>query len=276
MNLKANNIILTGATRGLGLSHAHCLAKQGYNLAIVDISEDACSVYGETDSVESLKKSLTYDGNKIEFYACDLTDAETTKKVFTQINEDFGSIGGLVANAGGDVSGNDSRASGGKATNNSILISQENHDQIFDRNYLTCFNSLRAVIPHMQKNKYGKIVTTSSISAGYGVDKETAYSVAKAAVAHLTRCVAVELRDFDINVNCISPGGTLTGRFQATIKDRSKEDKEKIFNEDASFLKKPADPAYISSVVKFLISEDSDYISGQVVRIDGGQITSPV
>ena len=269
-------IIITGGTRGLGLSHANFLAGKGYHLALVDISRDAGAVYQESDSMENLLDELRSKGVRVEFYGCDLTNPEVTYQIFHNIISDFNGVDGVVSNVGGDVIGRDSRASGGKALKNTIEISQENHDEIFDRNYLTCFNTLRAIIPHFKEKKTGKIVTTTSISAGYGVEKETAYAISKSAVLHLTRCVATELRDYDVNVNCIAPGATLTGRFMATMESRSQVDKEKIFATDASFLKKPADPKYVSSVVEFLLSPASDYISGQVIRIDGGQFTTPM
>ena len=81
---------------------------------------------------------------------------------------------------------------------------------------------------------------------------------------------------FGVIINCIAPGATLTGRFRATLQNRSKEDKEKIMSKGKSILTRPAEPEYISSVVNFLLSDESKYISGQVIRIDGGQLTSPI
>ena len=94
-----------------------------------------------------------------------------------------------------------------------------------DRNYLTCFNSVQAASPLLKKQKFGTIVPTSSMTANQGSDIEVSYSVAKTAVAQLTRSAAVSLRDYNITVNSIAPGGTLTGRFLATVKQRSKKDR---------------------------------------------------
>ena len=270
------NIIITGGTRGLGLSHANYLSSKGFNLALVDISTTACEVYNETTKLEDLIGKLSTSGLINKFYQCDLTIFEQTQEIFNNIINDFGVVQGAVFTAGGDIVGTDKNAAGGKAKKNNFEISEKDHNAIFDRNYKTTLNSLKSIIPHFKKNKNGKIITTSTISANYGVPQETAYSIAKAAVVQLTKSVAVEMRPFGVNVNCIAPGATLTGRFKETIKNRSKEDKEKIYSDDKSILMKAALPEYISSVVHFLLSNSSKYISGQVIRVDGGQNTTPM
>lgn len=273
-NNSKKNIIITGATRGLGLSHSKYLIRNGYNIALVDISENACSIYDEVHKLNDLLNELNQSG-KARFYSCDLTNLENTYSVFNQINDEFGNLDGFVFNAGGDIIGNDQNASGGKAKNNSLLIDIDDHDSIFDRNYRTCLNSIKSAIPILKQQKYGKIITTASVSAGYGVSKETSYSIAKAAVIHLTRSTASELRGDNISVNCIVPGPTLTGRFKNTINQRTKNDNKKIKG-GHSFLTKVAEPIEISYFVEFLLSNKSNYISGQVIRIDGGQFTSPI
>ena len=270
------NIIITGATRGLGLSHALYLSKHGHNLALVDISKSACRAYGDIKNIDELLLDLSSNNTINRFYECDLTNFLNTKNVFKRIINDFKNIHGCVCNAGGDVTGSDRSASGGKATINNFEINDEDHEIVFSRNYKTTLNSIKSIISHFKVNKYGKIVTTSSISANFGVVQETAYSISKAAIIQLTRSVATEMRPYGICINSIAPGGTMTSRFKATLQNRSKEDKEKILNKSKSYLTKPAIPEYISSVVNFLLSDESKYITGQVIRVDGGQFTSPI
>ena len=270
------NIVITGGTRGIGLNHAKYLAAQGHNLALIDISENACDVYGELSSVDKLLDQLSKNNTKNRFYKCDLTNYSDTIKIFNNIVSDYNKIDGCVFNVGGDVVGTDQNASGGKAKNNNYEIDIFDHDIIFNRNYRTTLNSFRAILPHFKEQESGKIVTTSSASANYGVTQETAYSISKSAVIQLTRSIAAEMRPYGINVNCIAPGGAFSGRFKATLEDRSKEDREKILSTHNSILLQPALPEHISSVVSFLLSNESQYISGQVIRIDGGQSTSPI
>jgi len=270
------NLIVTGATRGLGLNHVLYLSKEKYNLAIIDISEEASNVYGEMSSVKRLITKLNKNNTKNIFYKCDLTNFKETKEVFSQIFKDFKKIHGCVFNAGGDVSGKSKKADGSKPKQNDLRISSEDNDVIMNRNYLTCFNSIKAIAPYMKKQKFGSIVTTSSMTANQGVEIEISYSVAKTAIAQLTRSTAVNLRKYGVNVNSIAPGGTSTGRFLSTIKDRSKKDREKIFSKSSSKFLKPADMKDISSVVSFLLSEKASYVSGQIIRIDGAQSPYPI
>ena len=270
------NILITGGTRGLGLNHALYLSNEKNNIILVDISDKACGVYGEMSSIKNLLSLLNKNNTNNSFYKCDLTDLDQTTKVFKKIFRDFKVIDGFVFNAGGDIAGKSSNADGAKPKNNDLEISSKDNQIIMDRNYLTCFNSLKASVPFLKKQKYGSIVTTSSVTANQGVEKELSYSVAKSAVAQITRSTALILRDYNVNVNSIAPGATLTGRFKSTIKNRSKKDREKFFSKSSSSLLRPAKMDNISSVVSFLLSEKASYISGQVIRIDGGQSPYPI
>ena len=134
--------------------------------------------------------------------------------------------------------------------------------------------TIQQVIPYMKKQGFGKVITVSSVNAVFGVEKETAYSVAKAGVLQLTRSLAKELRKDGINVNCIMPGPVKTGRFMSTLKGRNKHDLEKI--NSTSKLDRVANPDDISPVVEFLFSDASDFISGELIRVDGGLFPQPM
>ena len=268
------NILITGGTRGLGLEYARHLSNKAYNIGLTDISENACKVYKEVNSIEEILSELEANGSKTWCEFADLTNSKEAEQVVKNFVDYYGKIDGVITSAGGDISGNDSDASGGKAENNSFFISFSEHENIFQRNYYTCLNTLRAVVPYMQEQKSGKIVTVSSVNAAFGVEKETTYSVAKSSILQLTRSLAKELRKDGINVNCIMPGPTKTGRFLSTLKGRNPHDLKGI--ESTAKLDRVALPKDISPVVEFLLSESSDFISGEVIRVDGGLFPQPV
>jgi 3-oxoacyl-[acyl-carrier protein] reductase len=268
------NILITGGSRGLGLEYAMYLSKKGYNIGLTDISKEACTIYGESSSIESIINNLNKNNAKAWFWPADLTNQEETNLMVNEFISKFGIINGLITNAGGDIAGRGKNAEGGKAINNSFFIDKTEHENIFDRNYYTCFNTLKAVIPYMKKQGFGKVITVSSVNAVFGVEKETAYSVSKAGVLQLTRSLAKELRKDGINVNCIMPGPVKTGRFMSTLQGRNKHDLEKI--NSTSKLDRVANPDDISPVVEFLFSDASDFISGELIRVDGGLFPQPM
>lgn len=261
------NVLITGGTRGLGLEYARYLASEGYNIGLSDISENACRIYNEAESVDQILADLKGRGVDAWFKTADLTDRQQAIDLIEAFVQYFGQIHAVVANAGGDISGSDDDAAGGKAENNSFFITDEEHSNVFARNYDTCLNTLRAVTPKLTSQGFGKIITVSSINAAFGVEKETTYSTAKAAVLQLTRSLATEVRKDGVNVNCIMPGPVRTGRFMATVADRNPHDLE--FLVAKSRLERVAETSDVSPVVGFLLSTASDFVSGEVIKIDG-------
>jgi 3-oxoacyl-[acyl-carrier protein] reductase len=224
--------------------------------------------------VEALVEQLAEKTEKVVFYAADLSTQDAADDLVERASRDFETIDAVIANAGGDIKGDDAKASGGKADANSFFVNYDDHESIFKRNYYTCLHTLRSVVPILVNQGYGKIITISSVSGGFGVPKETSYATAKAAVVHLTRCLAVELRDKGINVNCIMPGPITTGRFMATLESRNSHDLKDM--QSSLGLTRIGKPEDICPVVEFLLSSGSDFISGQIIRVDGGLFSQPV
>lgn len=274
MNKIVKNVLISGGSRGLGLEYARYLAAKGYNVGITDISRNACSVYDEVASVEQLLDELSAEGGVPWFEAADLTDPAQANVMLESYLRKYGEIHGVVTNAGGDISGADENAAGGKAENNTFMISSVEHERIFKRNFDTCYNLLKAVVPVMKAQGFGKIVTISSINAAFGVERETSYSIAKAGVIQLTRCLAKELRPNGINVNCLVPGPVKTGRFLATLKGRNAHDLESLHSEAG--LERTGRPSDISPVIEFLLSPAADFVSGSILKVDGGLINQPL
>src|SRR6185437_11137789 len=126
--------LVTGGTRGLGLACSRFLASAGWDVAATDISERACSVYGEVESLDDLLTDLERRGARARFYPADLTQESQALALVEAVEHDLGPITGLVTLAGGDIRGHDDRAAGGKAPNNTAFVAWDDFTAIFERN----------------------------------------------------------------------------------------------------------------------------------------------
>src|SRR5206468_9050912 len=145
----------------------------------------------------------------------DVTDEGEVKRIARGIRETWGKIDVLVANAGGDIgAGGTGVGRGGRPSpDDAVGIPLADIRAVLDRNLLSCILCCREVAPEMMAQKSGRIITIGSIAGCFGRDDGVIYSVAKAGVHEYTRCLAAQLRPYNIPVNCIAPGGTVTNRF---------------------------------------------------------------
>ena len=261
------NIIITGATRGLGLNHAKILSRVNSNkIILTDISKTASTAFGQSDKL--LLQELVLKKNVSVVYG-NLNKQKDIVSILKKIKIIFkDKIDTVICNAGGDIPGNSSNAFGNKAKINDYMISTKQFDNIFKRNFSTSFNILKSIIPIMKKNNYGKIITISSINAITDLSNEFSYSIAKNSIIHYTNILARDLMKFNINVNCVCPGPTMSTRFMYTLSQR-KLDEQKIINKKRG-LKRVAKPDDISKIVKFLLSKDAEVFTGQLFIADYG------
>ena len=267
---KKPTILVTGATRGIGLNFCKFISKKSWNIILIDISKKAHSVYKESNKLSAIKKELE-NNNNVSFHFSDLTSEKNVISLFKKLKQKKIFINGLVNFAGGDIIGNDLNASGGKPKNNNIFIDSNDFKNVYNRNYLTTYLMCKEFIKMNQDHKEkSKIVNISSISGTYGVNEEFAYSSAKSNIIYLTRSLASYTRKFNINVNCIAPCGTTSGRFLETMKLRGEKDRSRLNKEGLEGFASLND---VSKVVYFFLSDLSDFVSGQILRIDGGENT---
>ena len=147
----------------------------------------------------------------------DLTKGADIDRVVEETSRSLGPIDILVHNAGGDIA-----AAGGKPDPNDVVnINEEDVRAVLDRNLLSTILTCQAVARGMMQRRSGRIITIGSVAAFKGRTNGSIYAVAKAGVTHFTRCLADQLRPFDITVNCIAPGDTRTGRFLGHARGRS-------------------------------------------------------
>jgi len=245
MILKDCSAIVTGGSRGIGATIALKMAEQGADIAVIDISE--------TDSTKQIIDKITKMGRRCEFYKTDISSFSETKIVIEKIIADFERIDILVNNAG---------------INQDRVIwkmTEEQWDDVIAVNLKGYFNTIKHISPFFKEQKHGKIVNITSINGIRGKFGQTNYSASKAGIIGLTKSAAKDLGRFSINVNAVAPGfiiTDMTDKLPDEIKEQSM--KEIILN-------KAGTPEDVANAVLFLSSEMAGHITGEVLKVDGGQ-----
>ncbi len=245
--------LVTGSSRGLGRHYALTLARCGADVAIHDVNASAASQFGEAESGEQVVEEIQALGRKSAFFTADLADAGQTETLVNDVIGALGQIDILINNAGGDIGANTPRPD----PNDALDIDPDDIRSVVERNVLTTMYTCKYAGQHMRERRTGKIVNVGSVAGHVPARQGIIYAAAKAANSHYTRCLAEELRPFDVNVNCIAPAATFTGRFLATrdVPDQS----------DRSRLQRIAEPEDMASIVLFLVGAGSDYLTGETI-----------
>ncbi len=263
---------VTGSSRGLGRAIATHLGLLGAAVAVHGTTPTSARAFDEAESLDQVARDLAARaGGRVLAVWGDLTDAQQVQSAVGKIRAEFGRIDILVANAGGDIgSAGTFGPGGGKPPHNDcVLISVDDIRTVLDRNLLSCILTCREVAPEMMARRSGRIVTIGSIDGLDPREGGAIYASAKAAVHHYTRCLAAQLRPFNIAVNCVAPGGTLTARFLAT----GQADPAVLDRGDT--LEGYGRPEDTARAVEFFVTDMGRHVSGQVLRVDGGAPPSP-
>lgn len=258
---------VTGSSRGIGRVVASHLASLGARVAVHGTSLYSTRAFGEADSLEAVAEAIAQEHDVEALPVCgDLTDEATVKKAAAEIRQRFGRVDILVNCAGGDIGAQGVQgANFGKAHgNDAVHIAWDDLRTILDRNLMTCILACREVAPAMMERRSGWIVNIGSIAGLEGNETEAIYSTAKAAVHEYSRCLAALLRPYDVRVNVVAPGPIVTPRFLAT---RPIDEGRKL---TAGTLERYGWPIEVARAVAFLVTDESSFISGQVLRVDGG------
>ncbi len=238
--------LITGATRGIGKQIAITLAKEGYNIAL--------NYRKENEDLENAKKEIAELGVEVLAVQGDVSKYEDCERFVKEIIEKFGHIDVLVNNAG--------------ITRDCLLIRMKEEDfkQVIDTNLGGTYNVTKNVISYMMKAHSGRIINISSVVGIVGNAGQTNYSASKAGIIGFTKSLAKEVASRNILVNAIAPGFIET--------DMTGVLKEEIKNEIAKNIpmKRMGSAQEVAKVVKFLTSDDSSYITGQVINVDGGMV----
>ena len=238
--------LITGATRGIGKEIALELAANGFDIAV--------NYRSMQDDMQKLKEEIEKHNVKCEFVQADVANFEQCEAMVKETIEKFGRIDVLVNNAG--------------ITKDGLIMrmKKEDFEAVIDVNLTGTFNVTRNVIPYMIKQKEGRIINLSSVVGVAGNAGQTNYSASKAGVIGFTKSLAKEVASRNILVNAIAPGFIDTDMTKV-LSDSVKEG----INAQIP-LKRMGTPKEVAKVVKFLSSDDSSYITGQVINIDGGMV----
>ena len=237
--------VITGSARGIGKAIAEKLARQGFKIVICDIV---------TDQVKSTVKEIEQLGTDAIGVKVDVTRADEVENLFQETIKAFGRADVLVNNAG--------------ITRDGLLIrmSESDWDAVIAVNLKGTFNCTKAAARIMMKQRRGKIINISSVVGVMGNVGQANYSASKGGVISLTKSAAKELAPRGVTVNAVAPGYIET-EMTKVLPDEVKESFLKLIP-----LKRPGSPDDVAEVVAFLASPASDYITGQVIHIDGGMV----
>ena len=253
--------LVTGAGRGLGRAFAEKLAALGADIAIHGMRENGPAEYGEGTTLTAVAAEIGGEfGVRTKRVLGDLTKADEISRVIAEIETGLGPIDILVHNAGGDIAD----AGGKPDPNDAVNIKEADVRAVLERNLLSTILTCQAVARGMMKRRRGRIVTLGSVAAFKGRTNGSIYAVAKAGVTHYTRCLADQLRTYDIAVNCIAPGDTRTGRFMGT---RAVDQNRMV---ETGTLDRIATVDEVARVVEVFAGPLGAFVSGQVLRVDGG------
>ena len=238
--------LVTGASRGIGAGVAKKLAANG---AFVYVNYN-----GSQARADEVVNEITAAGGQAEAIQCDVADFDKCKEMIDKIIAEKGRIDILVNNAG--------------ITRDDLLMkmSEDEFDAVISTNLKGCFNTIRHASRYLLKQRAGKIINMSSVSGVAGNAGQANYSAAKAGVIGLTKSVAKELSSRGINCNAIAPG------FIETEMTAAMTDKAKEATIAAIPLGRTGQTEDIAKAVLFLASDMSDYITGQVINVDGGMV----
>ena len=248
-DLSGKVALITGAGTGLGEGYAHVFAESGCQVVCADINKKA---------VDDTVADITSKGGKARAVYVDVTDAVSIRKMMNEIISGIGRIDILVNNAGVEI------------VEPFLDVKPENFDKINGVNIRGVFFVAQAVAEAMRKNGGGKIINIGSLGSYIGLKESSVYCSTKGGVIQLTKTLAIELAEYNIQVNAIAPGYFITPMTQPFFDDA----KHRAWIEGRIPLGRWGTVADLAGPIMFLASPASDYVTGITIKVDGGWLAS--
>jgi 3-oxoacyl-[acyl-carrier protein] reductase len=244
MTVSGRVAVVTGGSRGIGRAIVESLAKGGAKVAFV--------YHSNSTAADEVVQTLTQDGHEVIALQADVRSKEAADGVIAAVVEKWERVDVLVNNAG--------------IIKDSLLATMEPEQwqDVIDTNLTSVYNFCQAVSRQMMSQRYGRIINMSSVAADVSNPGQANYAASKGGVEGFTRCIATELARRGITANAVAPGFIETDMTVAVVNAAGKEIKKKI---PARRLGQPDD---IANAVLFFASDESSYVTGQIMKVDGG------
>jgi len=238
--------IVTGGAQGIGRAITFALLKQGRRVAVFDIKED------QLTALQGLGTEEGYGEEDLLCRKLDITDSAAMAETIEELGEKYGGVGILVNNAG--------------ITRDKLMIQMDDsdYDLVMNINLKAAFTATRLVVRSMLRNKFGRIVSISSVAGVMGQAGSTNYAASKAGLIGMTKSIAREIGKKGVTANCVAPGFILTEMTEVLPEAVKKAAMDVIP------VKRMGQPADVAAAVAFLCSDEAGYITGQVLCVDGG------
>lgn len=242
--LSGKTVLVTGGTRGIGYAMVQLFAAEGANVSFIYMSS--------VERAVALEQELAGKGIKAKGYKADVALFDDAQKTVDEVVKEFGRIDVLVNNAG--------------ITRDGLLMrmNEQQWDEVIDTNLKSAFNYTKACTPIMMRQRSGCILTVSSVVGVHGNAGQANYSASKAGLIGFTKSVAKELASRGVRANVIAPGFVMTEMTQQIPEEKLAEWCKTIP------MQRGASVEEIANVALFLVSDQSSYITGQVIQVDGG------
>jgi 3-oxoacyl-[acyl-carrier protein] reductase len=242
--LSGKTVLVTGGTRGIGYAMVQLFAAEGANITFIYMSS--------VERAVALEQELAGKGIKAKGYKADVALFDDAQKTVDEVVKEFGRIDVLVNNAG--------------ITRDGLLMrmNEQQWDEVIDTNLKSAFNYTKACTPIMMRQRSGCILTVSSVVGVHGNAGQANYSASKAGLIGFTKSVAKELASRGVRANVIAPGFVMTEMTQQIPEEKLAEWCKTIP------MQRGASVEEIANVALFLVSDQSSYITGQVIQVDGG------